>query len=58
MQNRNDPNFGDTMKLFLAKNLKDIQMNSLSEPPRRYLPQSCDSCRYKIFVEENCSDTD
>lgn len=57
MQNRNDPNFADTMKLFLTKSLKDLQMDKAAEPPRRYLPESCNSCRYKIFVEENCEDT-
>lgn len=56
MQNRNDPNFGDTMKLFLAKNLKDIQVDKTAEAPRRYLPESCNQCRYKIFVEQNCEE--
>ena len=57
MQNRNDPNFGDTMKVFLAKSLKDIQMDKTAVPPLRYLPEFCpSSCRYRLFVEQNCED--
>jgi hypothetical protein len=26
------------------------------EQPRRYLPETCGSCRYKEFVEKNCVD--
>lgn len=26
------------------------------EKPRRYLPETCDTCRYRIFVEENCDE--
>lgn len=26
------------------------------EKPRRYLPESCDECRYKKFIEENCTE--
>lgn len=28
------------------------------EEPRRYLPESCSRCRYKIWIEENCDSTD
>lgn len=56
MKNRNDPNFADTMKVFLAKSLKDIQMDKTASPPMRYLPESCRTCRYKLFVEENTED--
>ena len=27
------------------------------EAPRRYLPESCSRCRYKIWIEENCENT-
>lgn len=56
MQNRNDPSYADTVKLFLAKSLKDIQMDKSTDPPRRYLPESCANCRYKTFCEEQCED--
>ena len=57
MKNRNDPNFADTMKVFLAKSLKDIQMDKTASPPMRYLPESCNApCRYKAFVEKECED--
>lgn len=56
MKNRNDPNFADTMKVFLAKSLKDIQMDKTASPPMRYLPESCSTCRYKLFVEDNAED--
>lgn len=56
MKNRNDPNFGDTMKVFLAKSLKDIQMDKTASPPMRYLPESCSTCRYKLFIEKNTED--
>ncbi len=57
MKNRNDPNFADTMKVFLAKSLKDIQMDKTASPPMRYLPESvCGGCRYKLFVEKECED--
>lgn len=28
----------------------------VTESPRRYLPETCSGCRYKVFVEENCVD--
>lgn len=56
MKNRNDPNFADTMKVFLAKSLKDIQMDKTASPPMRYLPESCSTCRYKLFVENSAED--
>ena len=58
MRNRNDPNFADTIKVFLAKSLKDVQLDRSAAPPLRYLPESCAQCRYKIFVENECIDTD
>lgn len=27
------------------------------EQPRRYLPESCGSCRYKKWIEENCEES-
>lgn len=56
MKNRNDPNFADTMKVFLAKSIKDIQMDKTASSPMRYLPESCSTCRYKLFVEQNGED--
>lgn len=56
MENRNDAAFADTMKLFLAKSLKDIQTDKMSDPPRRYLPEICYNCRYKAFCESQCDD--
>ena len=58
MRNRNDPNFADTMKVFLAKSLKDIQMDKTTSPPLRYLPESCSGCRYKAFVEKECEEVE
>lgn len=26
------------------------------EQPRRYLPETCSQCRYKIWIEENCEE--
>lgn len=54
LQNRNDPNFSDVLKLYLQKQLKDIEMDRTAEPPRRYLPERCDSCNYKNWIETNC----
>lgn len=31
--------------------LKDEEQ--AQEPPRRYLPETCSRCRYRIFIEEN-----
>lgn len=56
LQNRSDPNYADVVKLHLQKLLKDVEMDRVAEPPRRYLPESCDLCRYKLFVEESCID--
>ena len=34
--------------------LKDEE--KAQEAPRRYLPESCSSCRYKQWIEENCEE--
>ena len=56
MQDRKNENFGDTIKVFLAKTLKDAQMGQDAVPPLRYLPESCLPCRYKLFVEKESND--
>lgn len=56
MNNRSDPNFADTIKIFLTKSIKDIQMDKTATPPLRYLPENCGSCRYKLFIEKEVED--
>ena len=31
-------------------------MDKTASPPMRYLPESCSTCRYKLFVEDNAED--
>ena len=50
--NPSDPNYDDTYKMFIQKSMKDIQTDKLSNPPLRYLAESCSECRYKLFVEK------
>ena len=56
LQNTKDPNYSDVVKLHLQKMLKDIEMDRIADPPQRYLPESCLTCRYKVFVEGECTD--
>lgn len=56
LQNTKDPNYSDVVKLHLQKMLKDIEMDRIADPPQRYLPESCLACRYRVFVEGECTD--
>jgi len=57
LSDQNNANYQDAFKTIMTKMMKDIQMNKTSEPPRRYLPEICDSpCRYKAFCEKECVD--
>lgn len=50
-----DPEF--VLKLMDKVGLLDGD-EQVEEQPRRYLPQTCSDCAYRIFVEENCDGTD
>ena len=56
INNPNDPNYFDAIKVGLTKAMKDIASDDLVRPPERYLPESCSSCRYKNFIEKQCVD--
>ena len=56
INNPDDPNYFDAIKVGLTKAMKDIASEDLVRPPERYLPESCSSCRYKNFVEKQCID--
>ena len=56
VNNPEDPNYFEGIKVALNKVLKDMQSENLSEPPQRYLPENCDACRYKVFCEQQCED--
>ena len=43
-------------EVFLTKVVKDMNTESAMEPPRRYLAETCSSCRYKLFCEEAVED--
>lgn len=45
----------DAVKLAFSKVIKDLEDKKVREdPPMRYLPETCNSCRYRKFVEEEC----
>lgn len=52
IQNSKDP---ETV-LKLADKLNMLNLEEIYEQPRRYLPESCDDCRYKKWIEENCKE--
>lgn len=55
----NKPNaegFSDAFKLAFQKVSKDMDLSNLGEPPKRYLPEMCKECRYKVFCEGECLD--
>ena len=54
IQNSKDP---ETV-LKLADKLNMLNLEEIYEQPRRYLPESCDDCRYKKWIEENCKETE
>jgi hypothetical protein len=43
-------------KVFLTKVVKDMNTDSVMEPPRRYLAETCSACRYKVFCEGEVED--
>ena len=54
IENADDPQF--VLKVADKAGLLDVE-EQIEEQPRRYLPQVCDmTCRYRLFVEENCVD--
>ena len=44
----------EAIKMFYARVMKEDEV--LDELPRRYLSEKCSTCRYKVFVEDNCED--
>ena len=56
INNPDDPNYFDAIKVGLTKAMKDIASEELVRPPERYLPETCSSCRYKNFIEKQCVD--
>ena len=53
LNNPGSANFSDALKIAANKIVKDFDKQGGQEPPRRYLPETCGSCRYKLFVESN-----
>lgn len=57
LRDKNDENYGDVLRLFLAKLIKDLETKNIAQPPMRYLPETpCLPCRYKIFCENETAD--
>lgn len=56
LNDRSDPNYNDTLKIFITKLVKEASMEKAAMAPMRYLPEVCNNCRYKLFVEENIED--
>lgn len=56
LEDRDDPNYQDAFKAIMSKLVKDIQTNKTAEAPKRYLPENCANCRFKLFCEQNCED--
>lgn len=49
--------FKDALKLAFQKVSKDLEVGKSSDPPLRYLPETCSECRYRAFCEsENVED--
>lgn len=42
------------MELLLREAIKEDTQEEYEEKPRRYLPESCCTCEYKKFIEDNC----
>lgn len=51
IENAGDPEF--VLKIADKAGLLDME-DKVEEQPRRYLPETCDGCAYRKFVEENC----
>ena len=45
-----------TLLRILCKEFIDDENDNVNVPPQRYLPDSCNSCRYKVFCDEQCID--
>jgi hypothetical protein len=63
LRDKNDENYGDVLRVFLTKLIKDMDTKNQANPPTRYLPQipcgdasSSNICRYKAFCEKECED--
>lgn len=50
--NLGSENLLDNIKIFLSK--YDTDSEAIQELPRRYLPETCNTCEYKKWIEENC----
>jgi hypothetical protein len=55
-RNKNDENYPDLVKTVLTKLVKDMDTKNAASPPLRYLPETSNNCRYKIFCENECED--
>lgn len=53
IEQASDPEF--VLKMADKAGLLDMD-EQVEEQPRRYLPESCSSCRYRAFCEENAED--
>lgn len=51
-QNANDENWMEIVKLFMKEFKKDEETKI--ELPRRYLAESCQTCKYKVFIDNKC----
>lgn len=55
LQDIKDSNDPETV-LKLADKLNMLDLEEIYEQPRRYLPESCNDCRYKQWIEANCKE--
>jgi hypothetical protein len=55
-RNKSDENYGDLVRIVLNKLLKDMDTKNAAQPPQRYLPETSNNCRYRIFCEKECED--
>lgn len=51
-----DPLHIDALKALVSKATKFLDAEEEQEPPRRYMPETCRTCRYKKFCEQECED--
>ena len=51
IKNNNFSAEGEEWKLFVQKALKEIETDTVDDPPKRYLAETCSKCRYRIFCE-------
>jgi hypothetical protein len=55
-KNLDDPEEAMDAVKILCKEFIDDENDNVNVPPQRYLPDSCNSCRYKVFCDEQCID--